>query len=553
MTSLLARAMRRARGPVREDSGFSLIEAVIALMVATVAFTALAAGAMSAIRGSMTGRSNQQAIDFLAQRIEELRLVDFASLSHQPADIPNGDSAVTTSCGGFCVSPAGDGVQERLVTVTGGAIAAHTTTISGAVSNRTIYTLRTYVTAPVWEQRDYYRRLTTVITWQDGATTRTRRNSTIVAYTQRGLPLPVFKLTPIGSSSQSVNRDTTVVYGFTVNNQGAPDRFDIGVTDSPSTWTWSLFVDDGDGVWDAGDTVALADTDSNGKIDTGRIDPNGSIKIWMVYQVPPTATFGTTVSTVTATSAAQPAEAGGVKTLPFTTSVVNGAVTPTPTSTVTPTPSPTPATDCAGTSATGTAASGRTLRSYTLHNLAATGNSAAQQALTMATTAPYATTLYQYSTDVMASQPGRVLLPSIVGFPSANLPDPQRVADWRYPVGAKAYEGDPAVNLYVASPVGSPVTSVTLMAYVYKYTKTGSTYTATAVATIPLAIGPFSCSGFQRVGASAVMTTIPASGSGALGPNDYMGLRIINIGTSNVRIAYDVLSVYPAAVVLPES
>ena len=552
MTSVLARAVRRARGPVREDSGFSLIEAVIALMVATVAFTALAAGAMSAIRGSMTGRSNQQAIDFLAQRIEELRLVDFASLAHQPADLPNGDTAVTTCDGIYqCVSPAGNGVQERLVTVAGSAIPTHTTIISGAVSNRTIYTLRTYVTAPDWDQRDYFRRLTTVITWKDGATTRTRRNSTIVAYTQRGLPLPVFKLTPIGSSSQSVNRDTTVVYGFSVNNQGAPDRFDIGVTDSPSPWTWSLFVDDGDGVWEPGsDTVAVADTDSNGKVDTGRLDPNASVKIWMVHEVPPTASFGTTVTTVTATSAAQPAEAGAVKTLPFTTTVVSGAVIPTSSAT----PSPTPPADCAPAStATGTAASGRTLRSYTLHNLAATGNSTAQPALTMAVTAPYATTLYEYSTDVLAGQPGRVLTPSVAGFPSANVPDPRTVADWRFPVGSKAYSGSPAVNVWVASPVGVPPTSVSLTAYVYKYAKTGNDYTATAVATIPLDIAVFTCSGFQQVGASAAMTTIPTSGSEALGPHDSIGLRIINTGAAIVRIAYDVLSLYPAAVVLPES
>jgi hypothetical protein len=30
-------------------------------------------------------------------------------------------------------------------------------------------------------------------------------------------------------------------------------------------------------------------------------------------------------------------------------------------------------------------------------------------------------------------------------------------------------------------------------------------------------------------------------------------VRIVNSGTASARIAYDVLSVYPAAVVLPES
>jgi hypothetical protein len=311
----------------------------------------------------------------------------------------------------MCVSPAGDGVQERIVTATGGEIATHTTTISGDVSNRTIYTLRTYVTAPDWAQRNYYRRLTTVISWNDGAIARTRRDSTIVAYTQRGLPIPVFKLSPNGTSAISVNRNTTVVYGLTVNNQGAPDRFDLVVTDTPSNWSWAMYFDDGDGVWNPGlDTVSVTDTDANGTVDTGKLDPNGTVKIWMVHDVSATAPLGTTNTTVTATSAAQATVEGGVKTLPFATAVVTGTVTATPTpsvsgtTTVTPTPSPSPISDCtAASTATGTASPGRTLRSYTLHNLATPQDSAAQQALTMAVTAPYATTLYQYSTDVMAN------------------------------------------------------------------------------------------------------------------------------------------------------
>jgi hypothetical protein len=32
-----------------------------------------------------------------------------------------------------------------------------------------------------------------------------------------------------------------------------------------------------------------------------------------------------------------------------------------------------------------------------------------------------------------------------------------------------------------------------------------------------------------------------------------MGVRIVNSGATSVRIAYDVLSVYPAALTLPEN
>jgi type II secretory pathway pseudopilin PulG len=555
MTSLVSRAYERLRRPVRDDSGFSLLEAVVALMVATVAFTALAAGAMSAIRGSMSARQNQQAADFMGRRIEELRLVDFGGLANRPADLPGGDSSVTT-CGSYkCVDP-GTGVQERIVADDGGAIDDHVTEVQGAEANRTGYTLKTYVTAPNWAQRDYYRRLTVVVTWRDGSTTRVRRDSTIVTYTQRGLPLPVFKLTPIGSSAVSVNRSATVVYGLNVTNQGAPDRFDLTHDD---THTWAWLFDNGDGVYDAStDTTAVTDTDGNGTIDTGKVDPNGVVRVWLVRTIGAAEPDGVQNVVVTGTSRSQPTAEGGVQSLPFATTVVTGVVTASPspsvsgTTTTTPTPSPTPATDCApASSATGSANTGYTLRSYTLHNDATPGNTTAQQSLAMAVTAPYATTLYEYSTDVLAGQPGRVLQTGGTAFPATGSTDPRKVADWRFPVGAKAYSGTAGVNLWVAPTVGGSLSSVNLTATVYKYTKSGSSYAATALTTIPLTVASFSCSGFQQVGGTGAIS-VPTNGSGSLGPNDWIGLRVVNNGTSAVRVAYDVLSVYPAAVALPE-
>jgi hypothetical protein len=260
---------------------------------------------------------------------------------------------------------------------------------------------------------------------------------------------------------------------------------------------------------------------------------------------------------VTGTSRSQPAAEGGVQSLPFATTVVTGVVTASPspsvsgTTTTTPTPSPTPTTDCApASSATGTASSGYTLRSYTLHNNATPGNTTAQQSLAMAVTAPYATTLNEYSTDVLAGQPGRVLQTGGTAFPAGST-DPRKVADWRFPVGAKAYSGTAAVNLWVAPTVGGSLSSVNLTASIYKYTKSGSNYAATPLTTIPLTVATFSCSGFQKVGGSGAIS-VPTNGSGALGPNDWIGLRVVNNSGSSVRIAYDVLSVYPAAVELPE-
>jgi type II secretory pathway pseudopilin PulG len=563
MTSLKAWRARRRIAVPGDDSGFTLLEAVVSLLVATVAFTALAAGAMSAIHGTMAGRQNQQAADFMARQIEQLRLIDFGGLANVDTPELQGDSRVTSCAGGGeCVDP-GTGTQERIVIDAGGSIDDHIYEVSGDEANRSRYTVRVYVTAPDWSQRDYYRRLTVIISWKDGTTTRTRSDSTMVAYTQRGLPLPVFKISPAGGTNQSVNPGATVVYGMNINNQGAPDRFDLTKSDS---WDWDWYFDDGDGIWDpATDAVSaqeVVDTDGNGTIDTGRLDPNGSVRIWIRYDtsaipLPLPSDPHTYDTVITATSVAQPLAPGGVKTLPFATTVGTGVVTATPTptgtSTSTPTPSPSPTNDCtAASTATGSASAGYTLRSYTLHNDSQPGDTAAQQTLSMAVTAPYATTLYQYSTDVMANQQGRVLLAGGTAFPGTGSTDPSRVADWRFPVGRKAYSGTAAVNLWVAAPSSGSLTSVNLTAYVYKYTKVGSSYAATPLATIPLTLSPFTCGGFQQVGGQAAVS-VPSSGSGSLGTNDWIGMRVVNSGTASTRIAYDVLSVYPAAVVLPES
>lgn len=547
MTSLLA-WYRRGPGLRGDDSGFSLIEAVVALMIATVAFTALAAGAMSAIRASLTSRQSQQAADLMAQRIEELRLVDFGGLaiSDTAPDLAS-DPAITPCSGGpwQCVD-VGTGTEERLYTKAGGAITDHLTTVQSDTTNRTSFTVATYVTAPNWAQREYFRRLTVVVTWQDGEIVRSRSDSSVVTYTQRGLPLPVFKLTPVGPTTQAVNPGATVVFGLAVTNQGAPDRFSLSEDDA---YTWDWFFDDGDGVYNsATDTTAVTDTDGNGVIDTGKIDPNGVVRVWLVRTIPSTASEETINTVVSGTSVSQPLADGGVQTAPFQTQVVFGTVTATPTTTATAT---SPVTDCAPAStAVGSADSGYTSRSYTLHNAATPGDTTAQQTLTMAVTAPYATTLYEYSTDVQLAQPGRILLPGGVAFPAGST-DPIRVADWRFPVGAKAYSGTAAVNLWVAPPVGGALSSVSLKAYVYKYTKVGSSYAATQLVEIPLSVPVFTCTGLQQVGGTAAVS-VPTNGSGSLGPNDWMGLRVVNAGTSPVRIAYDVQSLYAASLALPE-
>ena len=538
MRSLPARALRRLRRPVRDDSGFSLIEAVVALFIAAVAFTGLAAAALSSVRGSLTARENQQAADFMARELEAARLLDFGSLANVSSDLA-GDPDIDSCSGKPCIDP-GTGTKELIYTGaggTGGAINPHVKTVSGNEANHASYTVKTYVTTPVDSYGAEYRRVTVHAEWSAYGKHRERSISSLVAFSQRGLPLPVFKLVPLGSTTANVNPGVQVVYGFRLTNQGAPDRFNLS-EDTAAGWTW--VYDDGDGVWNpTADTTAIADTNGDGVRDTGRLNPN-DFKVFWAYRTP--GTTGSTVTTWSATSIAQPAVDGGVQTVVTTTNVTTGVVSTTPTPTTTPS---TPVTDCpaAGTAPTPTAASGYTTKSYTLHNSASPGNTTAGALLSMNTSAPYASSLYEYSTNVMSGQPGRVVATGGT-FASGSA---GQVVDWRYPVGKKAYSGTATMSLWAAAPVSSTVTAVNLTAYVYTWKKVGSSYTATSVATIPLSASPFSCTGFQRLDGVSGSFTVPQ-----LGPNDEIGVRLVNTGTQTVRVAYDVLSLYPASLVLPE-
>ncbi len=191
---LAARLRRRSRG----DGGFSLIEAVVALSIAAVAFTALAATGLSAIR-VMTARANQHAADFMAREMENARALGYGSLANVAADLTGPE--IDNCSGKPCIDP-GTGTKELIYTGTTGAGGAVSTPIvvSGGEANKSEYTINTYVTIPADSYGADYRRVTVVAEWSAYGKAHRRTISSIVAYSQLGLPLPVFKLTPQGAT-----------------------------------------------------------------------------------------------------------------------------------------------------------------------------------------------------------------------------------------------------------------------------------------------------------------------------------------------------------------
>jgi hypothetical protein len=196
-----------------------------------------------------------------------------------------GDARVAACGSDKCIDP-GTGTAEPLVLMDTGSVAPHITAVNTDLSNNVSVALHTYVTRPADTTADY-KRVTVVAKWSVAGHQRERAVSSLVTITDRGLPLPVFKITPLGGTSASVNPDTDVPFGFELTNQGAPDRWNLSFTGSAPTH-WTLYRDDGDGVWEA-DTIDLPLTNTNSEadalIDTGRIDPTASVVFWAVREV----------------------------------------------------------------------------------------------------------------------------------------------------------------------------------------------------------------------------------------------------------------------------
>lgn len=306
-----------------DESGFTLVEAVVALFVLGVIFTALGIAATGSMRAALVARVEQQGIDFATQALEKARAMDFGALSMTTSDL-TGDGRITTCGSNRCIDP-GTGTQEHLIAETSGGIPQHQLQITGALSNNLPMTVSTYVSDPGETDADY-KRVTVIASWSVGGVDRSRSVSSLVTETTRGLPLPVFKLTPLGGTATSINAGALAVFGLELSNQGAPDRWNLELTGSGSG-EWTLYCDNGNRAWDgATDDVPLTNTNpaADALVDTGRIDPTASVVFWAVRNAPASTPAGNYWSKLTATSAAQPTAKADVDLL---VTVVNGAVT----------------------------------------------------------------------------------------------------------------------------------------------------------------------------------------------------------------------------------
>ncbi len=555
---------REVRRQLSDDGGFTLVEQVVALMIAAIVFTAAAYALIGGLKQSSFAQQNQQSADMLNQAVEKARALSYDQLAMVPADLPTNDSLNTGTCN--CYNPAtggksGTGV-ESLALAAAGSLSPHVVTV---VQNSVTYTLRQYVTLPADAIGAAYKRLTVVATWTSQGKPHTRTSSTLVAPTQRGLPLPDFKFTATSPVGQCANPSSTLVYSFLLKNNGARDAWAIQTTtSSASAPTWSYYLDvDADGVYTSGTDTSLGTDPASGLPYTGLLEPTTSARVLAVAPVPSSGSNPPPYTwniTFTATSVAQTSYAQSIATAtavqsgvctsaPTPTSTATPTATPTPTPTATPTPTSTatvpptqPAAPCAPFAGAPTASvGGGNLVGYTFHNGSVnTSNTTTQATMPINKSSAVSTTLWDYATDLSATTAGRyVLAPAGAGAPY--------VPDFRYTMpAASTLKGTATVTFFAAPASGlstaNPAFSVTVdhLNSAGTAVVSGDTDTATWPATT------WGCTGFR-----AFTVGLSMGGSGwSIPANDVIRVTVKVTNSNPMVLGYDTTT-FASGMVLP--
>lgn len=545
------RAPSRARSS--GDAGFSLVEAVVALAIATVVFTALAFALIGGVKSALLSQQNQQAGDVLNKAVEDARALPYQSLSMRAADLDVGDPrspalSLVKAYDPLTNRTGGTGTEPLVPLDANGALFPHVTAVN---ENGGTYTVRRYVTIPADAAGAVYKRLTVVVEWTTLGKLRTRTYSTLIAESKRGLPLPDFKFTNGATLSQCRNPGSVAVYDFRITNNGARDAWNL--TTNPVSPSWSYFEDtNANGSFDNGTDAALPN--NAGVASTGLLEPTTARRFFAVLQLETAAVKPApyALSTVfRATSAAQPSY---FQELTATTSVQNdacGAVAPT----ASPTPSPSASTapplapeqplgSC--TSLTGpatTSAPGGTLVRYYPGNPNQPGNTAASADMPVSRDAgspPASGNLYNLSTD-LHSVAGRYL----AGGTSASLAD---AATWVYGMPATSViKGDGEATVWAQPSDGSTTARPIFRLTLEHLSSSGTLLNTIGAVEYVTPTSGWGCTGMRPFSVKFV----DATGSGlTVAANEKLRLRVRVTNGVPVRLAYGTAA-YPMTITLP--
>lgn len=476
---------------LREDRGFTLLEAVVSLSIATVLLTTLAAIMISTMHASLLARQNQQAGDLLNEQLESVRGIDYSAITMVNSSLSTTDPYLHTAAGGYTFDP-GTG-PEMIAGFTVGSINPYVKTIT---RNRVVYTVRTYVTCPgsigqcINGNGPQARRVTVVVTWSSQGKAHERRDSTVVTDTRRGLPLPYFKFGRSTTIDANVGGPITLPVQLT--NLGARDAWNLGAT--PGTgWQWwhdvncNGVIDTSGTNPDVQMTTTNFDVDANGVVDTGRIETGSSPFCMLVRRTATSSDVGTTTVTLSATSVAQPT--APTATQSFTDTVKTAAdYCPNCVSTV-----------------------------YYLHNgTTNTGNTSSVSAMPMNASAPTSATLWAYSTDLSASA-GRLIQQGGAGASENNK---NKVAVWQRQCksGSTLVGGGYASVTLWALPAAGASAPGSVTVFVGS-DRNGQISGFTSAGQATYYLNPWNSSGYQQFTVSVPISNL------SIGNNDYLEVR----------------------------
>ena len=521
------------------DEGFSLVEAVVALAIATAIFTALAFALVGGAKSALLSQQNQQAGDVLNQEVERVRALSFGSLAMRPADLNTGEAVRTpTIAGCACYNPTNDstsgaGVEPLVAPDANGGIDVH---VKPVTQNNGTYTVRRYLTRPADASGAVYKRLTVVVTWNGLGKTRTRSSSTLISDSKRGLPLPDFKYTNAATLSQCRNPGSETVYSFNVKNNGARDSW--ALTASPSTPNWSYVADsNGNGVYEASlDTVLPV---SAGVPETGLLEPTTAIRFFAVTTLPGTPGPYVISTVFRARSLAQPAYFQELTALTSVQNMPCGAVAgPSPSPTAVPVPplAPTqPLASCPSLQTVTTNAPSGTMIGYYPGNPSQPGSTAAAFTMPVARNAgmpPAASLLYNFSTDLHTAA-GR----NVDGT----------AATWSYSMPATSVlKGNGEVTVWAATPTGSLTARPDFAIVLQLFSPTGDLLGTIDTATYATPSAGWNCAGFRPVSVS--FGAIP--NDTVIAANQQLRLSVRVTNSVPMRLAYGTQA-YPMTMTLP--
>ncbi len=402
-------------GSHRNDRGFTLVEAALAVTLAAFIIAVLGVMLASTLRAIGERRLEQSAAVLAVEVLEEARSTDYDDLEHDAAD--------ATLSGAVMVDPDGPGpaALEALVMEAGG--------LSPAVYTRTLnqmtFTITRYITwvdeNPADSDTEDFKRVSVSVTWTSRGIAREHRSEALISElgtlgsTSTTIPIgpASFDLTPDNPTVIGI-QDTEVVVGFTLTNTGPDERFNFYANEPVGASYIVVFHQDlnGNGAKDAGDNP-LVDTNSDAKVDSGftPIATGASFDLLAVWT--PTTSDPPGTSSILVSAETLDTSATDTSTVDFTLNPVAVA---------------------AGL--------------FYLHNRPTppTGNTSAQKDLDMDSTAPTASNLYNYSTN-KDSDPGRF----VDKDGSAGTTNSDKMVNWVWQLSNTTnYSGTAQVTIWVA-------------------------------------------------------------------------------------------------------